>query len=93
MEFKDPRIHCVLYFINPTGHALSALDIMSIEAMSEVTNVIPVIAKSDCLSNEEKNDFKKRIREDIIFHNLKIYPDLLSLSPMKHHSLFVFPIN
>ena len=35
---------------------------------------MPVIAKSDSLTLEERRAFKERIKEEFSFHNLKMYP-------------------
>lgn len=35
---------------------------------------MPVIAKSDSLTLEERLAFKERIKEEFAFHNLKMYP-------------------
>lgn len=56
----DTRIHCCLYFIAPTGHTLKAIDILVMKKLSEVVNVVPVIAKSDSLTLEEREAFKER---------------------------------
>lgn len=37
-------------------------------------NVVPVIAKADSLTLEERQAFKERIKEEFSFHNLKMYP-------------------
>jgi septin family protein len=37
-------------------------------------NVVPVIAKADSLTLEERQAFKERIKEEFTFHNLKMYP-------------------
>lgn len=78
--YTDSRIHACLYFIEPTGHSLKALDIEFLKAIHKKVNVIPVIAKSDTLTEQEVQEFKKRINDDIktqgieIFHP-KIYDD------------------
>jgi septin 3/9/12 len=36
--------------------------------------VVPVIAKADSLTLEERQAFKERIKEEFAFHNLKMYP-------------------
>lgn len=41
--------------------------------ISEVANVIPVIAKADSLTMEERQSFKERIREEILFHGIKVF--------------------
>ncbi|KAG6376325.1 cell division GTP binding protein [Boletus reticuloceps] len=57
---QDTRIHCCLYFINPTGHSLRAIDVIVMKKLSEVVNVVPVIAKADTLTLEEREAFKQK---------------------------------
>ncbi|ERF76062.1 Septin Spn2 [Endocarpon pusillum] len=71
---QDTRIHCCLFFIQPSGHALKPIDIVVLKKLSDVVNVVPVIAKSDSLTLEERRAFKERIKEEFAFHNLKMYP-------------------
>lgn len=61
---QDTRIHCCLYFINPTGHSLRPIDVIVMKKLSEVVNVVPVIAKADSLTLEERENFKARVRAD-----------------------------
>ena len=42
--------------------------------LSEVVNVVPVIAKSDSLTLEERLAFKERIRAELVYHNIRLYP-------------------
>ncbi|CAG8598089.1 1122_t:CDS:10, partial [Ambispora leptoticha] len=70
----DTRIHILLYFIAPTGHALKELDIKALQVLSAKVNVIPVIAKADTLTQDEKAAFKKTILRDIEANNIKIFP-------------------
>lgn len=71
---QDTRIHCCLFFIQPSGHALKPIDIVVLKKLSDVVNVVPVIAKSDSLTLEERSAFKERIKDEFQFHNLKMYP-------------------
>ncbi|PWY81771.1 cell division/GTP binding protein [Aspergillus heteromorphus CBS 117.55] len=71
---QDTRIHCCLFFIQPSGHALKPIDIVVLKKLSDVVNVVPVIAKADSLTLEERQAFKERIKEEFAFHNLKMYP-------------------
>jgi len=59
---QDTRIHCCLFFIKPTGHSLRPIDVIVLRKLSEVVNVVPVIAKSDSLTLEEREAFKQRVR-------------------------------
>lgn len=70
----DTRIHCCLFFIQPSGHSLKPIDIVVLKKLSDVVNVVPVIAKADTLTLEERQEFKERIKEEFAFHNLKMYP-------------------
>jgi septin 3/9/12 len=45
-----------------------------LKKLSDVVNVVPVIAKSDSLTLEERAAFKERIREEFQFHNLRMFP-------------------
>lgn len=73
---EDQRVHAFLYFIEPTGHSLNALDITLMKQIHEKCNLIPVIAKSDTLTDEEIYDFKQRILNDIKFQNIKTFKPL-----------------
>lgn len=70
----DTRVHCILYFLAPNGSKLKALDIQTLKKLSEVANVVPVIAKSDSLTLPERASFKKLLQQEFTKHNLNIYP-------------------
>lgn len=71
---EDTRIHCCLFFIAPTGHQLKPLDVQVLRKLNDVVNVVPVIAKSDSLTMEERVAFKERIRQEFKIHGLRMYP-------------------
>jgi septin 3/9/12 len=71
---QDTRIHCCLFFIQPSGHSLKPIDIVVLKKLSDVVNVVPVIAKADTLTVQERQEFKERIKEEFAFHNLKMFP-------------------
>ena len=60
-HIQDTRIHCALFFINPTGHSLRPIDVIVMKKLSEVVNVVPVIAKADTLTLEERDAFKHKV--------------------------------
>ncbi|CDK25832.1 unnamed protein product [Kuraishia capsulata CBS 1993] len=64
-NIADNRVHALLYFIEPTGHALKSLDITFMKQVHEKVNLIPVIAKSDTMTEDEVLEFKTRILDDI----------------------------
>ncbi|KAI8916883.1 Septin-domain-containing protein [Entophlyctis helioformis] len=72
-KIVDTRVHACIYFIAPTGHSLRPLDIEFMKRLANRVNLVPVIAKSDTLTEEEIKAFKARILEDIAFHNIAIY--------------------
>ena len=55
-------------------HSLKPIDIVVLKKLSDVVNVVPVIAKSDSLTLEEREAFKERIKEEFAFHNLRMFP-------------------
>jgi len=61
----DNRVHCCFYFISPYGHGLKPLDIDFMKQLSNKVSIVPVIAKSDCLTMSEIKKLKKRILEEI----------------------------
>ncbi|KAJ8143575.1 hypothetical protein OXX80_000472 [Metschnikowia pulcherrima] len=69
----DNRIHALLYFIEPTGHSLKSLDIQLMKSVHEKVNLIPVIAKSDTLVDEEIVAFKQRVLADIAYQKIRIF--------------------
>ncbi|ORY70765.1 Septin-domain-containing protein [Leucosporidium creatinivorum] len=72
-RFRDNRVHALLYFITPTGHALRELDIELMRRLSPRVNVIPVIGKADTLTPSELAAFKKRVMEDIEYYGIPVY--------------------
>eukprot|EP00038_Savillea_parva_P014991 m.218407 g.218407 ORF g.218407 m.218407 type:complete len:399 (+) comp29640_c0_seq1:263-1459(+) len=63
--WPDRRIHCLLFFMAPTGHGLKPLDAAVIRAVQPLVNVIPVIGKSDLLTAKEKDVFRARVKADL----------------------------
>lgn len=61
-NLRDDRVHCCLYFLEPTGKGLSTLDVIAMREISKRVNLVPIIAKADALSKEELVAFKYEIR-------------------------------
>lgn len=78
-QIPDQRVHCCLYFIQPSGHGLKSLDIEFMKRLCDKVNIIPVIAKADTLTPDECNLFKKQILNEIAQNKIKIYefPDTI----------------
>lgn len=74
-SIPDTRVHCILYFILPnTGNKLRPLDLQALKKLSEVANVVPVIAKSDSLTINERGLLKRALQLEFVKHKLNIYP-------------------
>ncbi|CAI2170604.1 3714_t:CDS:10 [Funneliformis geosporum] len=72
-KMLDNRVHACIYFIAPTGHSLKPLDVEFMRRLHTKVNLIPVIAKSDTLTEDEIKQFKQRILDDIAYHKIQIY--------------------
>lgn len=72
-KFEDNRVHACVYFIQPTGHSLKPLDIQVMKKLHKKVNLVPVIAKADTLTEQELQDFKYRILEDIKYQGIEIF--------------------
>src|SRR5882762_299116 len=91
---QDTRIHCCLYFINPTGHSLRAIDVIVMKKLSEVVNVVPIIAKADTLTLDERDVFKQKVGASVdtggvigLFGILQIRAELF------HHNIRMYPFD
>ncbi|XP_060109386.1 septin-9 isoform X4 [Heteronotia binoei] len=73
-RIPDTRVHCCIYFIPATGHSLRPLDIEFMRRLSKVVNIVPVIAKADTLTLEERDYFKQRITADLLTNGIDVYP-------------------
>ncbi|KAI8335718.1 Septin-type guanine nucleotide-binding (G) domain-containing protein, partial [Chlamydoabsidia padenii] len=73
-SLQDTRVHLCFYFISP-GHCLKELDIVSLQALSQKVNVLPLIARADSLTDREKAVFKKQVLEDLPTYNIRVYPN------------------
>lgn len=72
-KMVDTRVHALLYFIAPTGHSVKPLDIEFMRRLHHRVNLIPIIAKSDTLTEEEVKAFKQRILDDLTAHKIRYY--------------------
>lgn len=69
----DERIHALLYFIEPTGHSLKSLDLELMLKVHKKVNLIPIIAKSDTLTENEIINFKKNILNDLKINQIDTF--------------------
>ncbi|CAG0883830.1 unnamed protein product [Darwinula stevensoni] len=71
--YHDTRIHVCLYFICPTGHGLKAIDLVCMKKLDKKVNIIPIIAKADCVSKGELQKFKTKVMSEIEQNGVKLY--------------------
>jgi len=69
----DTRVHCCLYFIPPYGHGLRQIDLEFLKRLQYKVNLIPVIAKSDTLTQQEVQRLKNNINKEIEENDIEIY--------------------
>lgn len=55
-------------------HRLKPLDIEFMKKLHSKVNIVPVIAKADCLTKKEIQRLKCRIMQEIEDNGIKIYP-------------------
>ena len=69
----DGRVHCCLYFISPYGHGLKPLDLEFMKRLQYKVNIVPVLAKADCLTKTEVKKRKERIMKELSDNEIEIY--------------------
>ncbi|ORX63891.1 Septin-domain-containing protein [Anaeromyces robustus] len=76
-RFPDSQVHICLYLIDATtasvANGLTAIDIITIQKLSERVNLVPCLSKADLMTVKQLERIKKAIRNDIDEHNLPIY--------------------
>uniref|UniRef100_A0A672FW06 Neuronal-specific septin-3-like n=1 Tax=Salarias fasciatus TaxID=181472 RepID=A0A672FW06_SALFA len=73
-RIPDSRVHCCIYFLPATGHRLRPIDVEFMKRLGKIVSIVPVIAKADTLTVEERQDFKERIRRDLAANGIGVYP-------------------
>uniref|UniRef100_A0A8B9TVR9 Septin-type G domain-containing protein n=1 Tax=Anas platyrhynchos TaxID=8839 RepID=A0A8B9TVR9_ANAPL len=71
-KIPDTRVHGLRVLCTP--HGLRPLDLEFMRRLSKIVNVVPVIAKADTLTLEERAEFKQRIQQDLKAHAISVYP-------------------
>ncbi|XP_077589820.1 uncharacterized protein septin12 isoform X1 [Stigmatopora nigra] len=73
-RIPDTRVHCCVYFLAATGHRLRPIDVEFMKRLGKIVSIVPVIAKADTLTIEERQEFKERIRQDLAGNGIRVYP-------------------
>ncbi|EGW33270.1 uncharacterized protein SPAPADRAFT_71136 [Spathaspora passalidarum NRRL Y-27907] len=71
-DLVDSRVHCCLYFLNPSKCSLCDLDIETMKNLSTRVNLIPVISKSDILTPDELVKFKAVVKQALHDNEIQI---------------------
>lgn len=59
--------------ISPVGHGLQALDLITMKALHNKVNLIPVIAKSDTITKAELEKLRTRIVNELNSNSIEYY--------------------
>lgn len=81
-RFKDDRVHCCLYFIEPTGHGLREVDIATLSRLAPIVNILPVLSRADQLTPTERLAAKRVVMEDLQFYKIPIFDFMNSYNDM-----------
>ncbi|KAH9414612.1 septin-8-like [Dermatophagoides pteronyssinus] len=69
----DSRIHCCIYILSPVGHGLRALDLVTMKALHNKVNLIPVIGKADTITKQELEKLRTRITNELNVNGIEYY--------------------
>jgi len=80
----DTRIHLVLYFIAPecVKRGLSDMDKMSMKALGQMACLLPLIAKSDTLTVDERLQAKRNVKADMDTEHIRFFPYELTVDQL-----------
>lgn len=70
---KDTRVHACLFFIEPSGHTLKPLDVVTMKKLHRKVNLVPVIAKSDAFTEDELALFKRNVLTELEQQEIEIF--------------------
>lgn len=72
-HIQDKMVHCLFFFISPIGHGLSKLDLEFLKGVHSRVNIIPIIARAETLTVQERASFKRRIKDNLEKYDIKVY--------------------
>ncbi|AFN82465.1 Cdc3-like septin [Encephalitozoon romaleae SJ-2008] len=70
---KDKRFHVCLYFLEPNPSHVKLVDIKTMKEISKMCNLIPVVGKSDLLSDIERQECSNRIAEALYRESIDVF--------------------
>lgn len=72
-DISDNRVHCCIYMISPTVKGMKPIDLVTMKKLHKRVCLIPVIARSDQLTRQERQSIKKAIMKEIAENGIEIY--------------------
>lgn len=72
-NIRDNMIHCLFFFISSIGFGLTKPDIEFLKAVHNRVNIVPIIAKAEALTKDERAIFKRRVKDDLEKHRINVY--------------------
>ncbi|OQS55561.1 CDC11 [Ecytonucleospora hepatopenaei] len=72
-KYEDTRVHCLLYFLPATGYGLKQSDLIFLEKVKNLVNIIPVISKADGLTPEDKEEYKKFVKNQFEMYSIPVF--------------------
>lgn len=71
-KYHNRHIHVSLDFISPTRHSLNTPDLLTIKSLDNKMNMMPVIAKTNSMSNIKLQKFKIELLSELVGNGLRI---------------------
>ena len=77
-NLKRTLVDCCIYCIAPWQRSLKPIDIKLMKTIQEHVNLVPVICKSDTLTDDERAQLKSNILHDIRKHGINMYEPVVT---------------
>lgn len=91
IEGADKRIHACVYFLEPRG-AMREIDAKTMKEIGKICNLIPVISKADCLTEEEYRAIKGEMARAMTEQGISLFDCILANETKKVVELKFLPL-
>eukprot|EP00038_Savillea_parva_P022084 m.36789 g.36789 ORF g.36789 m.36789 type:complete len:365 (-) comp5441_c0_seq1:13-1107(-) len=72
-KLVDRRVHCLLYFLRASPTGLSALDLAALRQLHSRVNVVPLLAKADTLTLNERHAARQAVRTQLATEGISVF--------------------
>lgn len=81
-KFEDPRVHLLLYLLDPTPRGIKLFDLQVMQQLMNRVNLFPLIAKADSFAPDQLKGLKELCLADLNSHQIRVvqFPDLEGVS-------------